>query len=199
MSTTGTRLARSYTRLTDHQLVARVRGGGLAGQLAFSVLADRYRAAIVRRCRQQLGNVHDAQDVAQEVLLRVYRGLYSFRGQASFRTWLSAIVENECLSYVRRRNRHVLSEHVRSLIELHEAQVHGAARHDEALVATLPKALAVLPEAARQVIYLRFYKEYSLAEIADVLGITLSAVKMRLYRGLEQLRVWYCRELDAVL
>lgn len=199
MSTVGERLSHVDTAPSDEQLVERVRGRGVAGRLAFSVLADRYREAVVRRCRFRLGNPDDAQDVAQEVLLRVYRGLESFRGQASFRSWLSAIVENECLSYVRRRNRHVLSEHVRSLIELHEAQVHGAARHDEALVATLPKALAVLPEPGRQVIYLRFYKEYSLAEIADVLGITLSAVKMRLYRGLEQLRVWYCRELDAVL
>jgi len=192
MSRTWARPHPSYAGLSDDQLVGRVRLRGVAGQLAFSALVDRYREAIVRRCRHRLGNVHDAQDVAQEVLLRVYRGLDNFLGQASFRTWLFAIVENECLTYARRRNRHVLSGHLRSLIELHEAQMRTTTRPDEGLAATVPKALASLPEPGRQVLYLRFYEERSLAEIADMLDISLSAAKMRLYRGLEQLRVCYC-------
>ncbi len=82
--------------LSDEELVERVRRRGVAGRLAFEALADRYSAAITRRCRYRLGNVHDAEDVTQEVLVRIYRGLGNYRGQASFRTWLFAIVENEC-------------------------------------------------------------------------------------------------------
>ena len=198
MSTRCAGSGRSHAGLSDEQLVERARGRGVAGQLAFSVLAERYREVVVRRCRHRLGNAHDAQDVAQEVLLRVYRSLGGFRSQASFRTWLLVIVENECLTHARRRQRHVLSEHLRGLIELHEAQVRSAVRTDEALAAAMPKALRGLPEPGRQVVYMRFYQERSLAEIADVLGISLSAVKMRLYRGLDQLREWYCREFDTV-
>jgi len=192
MSKTWARPDRSYAGLSDDQLVRRVGVRGVAGQLAFSALVERYREAIIRRCRHRLGNIHDAQDVSQEVLLRVYRGLDNFRGQASFRTWLSAIVENECLTYARRRNRHVLSGHLRRLIELHEAQMRTTSRPYEGLAATVPRALASVPEPGRQVLYLRFYEERSLAEIADILDISLSAAKMRLYRGLEQLRVCYC-------
>ncbi len=198
MSTRGGRQSRVHAGLSDEQLVERVFGRGVLRQLAFSVLANRYRDAVVRRCRYRLGNLDDAQDVAQEVLLRVYRGLENFRGQASFRTWLSAIVENECLSSASRRGRHVLSDHLRSLIELHEAQGRSAQRHDPALAASMRKALSGVAEPGRQVLYLRFYQERPLVEIADVLGISLSAAKMRLYRGLEQLRVCYRGELDAL-
>ena len=198
MSTRGERLSQVHTGLSDEQLVERVRGRGVAGRLAFSVLADRYREAVVRRCRFRLGNPDDAQDVAQEVLLRVYRGLESFRGQASFRSWLSAIVENECLTYAARRRRHVLSDHLRSLIELHEVQVRAAGKPDEALAVSVRRALSGVAEPGRQVLYLRFYQERSLVEIADVLEISLSAAKMRLYRGLQQLSVCYQRQRDAV-
>ena len=198
MDTRRRGLGNIHAGLSDEQLVERVRGRGAAGQLAFSVLADSYRAAVVRRCRYRLGNLDDAQDVAQEVFLRVYRGLESFRGQASFRTWLGAIVENECLSFAARRGRHVLSDHLRSLIELHEAQERSAETPDVVVAASMRKALSRVPEPGRQVLYLRFYRECPLVEIAEVLGISLSAAKMRLYRGLEQLRVRYGRELEPV-
>ena len=197
MSTRWARPARVYAGWSDERLVAQARRPGVAGQLAFSVLADRYREAVVRRCRYRLGNLDDAQDVAQEVLLRAYRGLDRFQGQASFRTWLSAIVENECATFAVRRGRHVLTDHLRSLIELHEAQGRSASSPDPALAGSVRKALAAVGEPGRQVLYLRFYQERSLAEIAEVLEISLSAAKMRLYRGLEQLRVCYRRELGA--
>ncbi len=72
-------------------------------------------------------------------------------------------------------------------------------RPDETLAATVSDALAGIAEPGRQVLYLRFYEDCSLAEIAHRLDISLSAAKMRLYRGLEQLRDWYRRERDTAL
>ena len=65
-------------------------------------------------------NRHDAEDALQETLLRAYRGLDRFRGQASVLTWLTTIADNQCASLARRRARQVVGEHLQQSIRLHE-------------------------------------------------------------------------------
>jgi RNA polymerase sigma-70 factor (ECF subfamily) len=142
-----------------------------------------------------LGNYQDAQDVTQCVLLRAYHSLGRFEGRSTFRTWLHAISENQCRTYLVQRARYVQTEHIESLIELCNA---GATSESDVRVEqnAVSVALEQVSPQAREVLRLRFFEDYSLEEIANALAISLSAAKMRLYRALEQFKARYLLLVD---
>ncbi len=183
----------SFQRLDDANLVARGQTRDAAAILAFSVLVERHRGSLLRRCQACLGNRHDAEDALQETLLRAYCGLGGFRGESSVRTWLIAIADNQCYSLAQRRARHIIGEHLRGLIELHERQRAPVAGDDR--LPGLQRALAAVPRRDREILHLRFFQDRALEEIAGILGIGLSAAKMRLYRAIE--RLGYCLDHAA--
>lgn len=91
-----------------------IRGPGW--QQAFTSLIDGYRPYLFRRCRGQLRNAADAEDVLQETFINVYRFAHRFEGRASLKTWLTRIADNQCYTFLRK-----LPEHMLALIEVHEA------------------------------------------------------------------------------
>jgi RNA polymerase sigma-70 factor (ECF subfamily) len=177
-------------QLDDGQLVRLVQKRGLGWKLAFNVLLGRHRRWVVGHCVLRLGNYQDAQDVTQRVLLRAYHSLGRFEGRSAFRTWLHAITENQCRTYLVQRARYVQTDHIESLIELCNA---GAASESDALVEqdAVSMALEQVSRQAQEVLRLRFFEDCSLEEIAAALAISLSAAKMRLYRALDQFKARY--------
>ena len=147
-------------------------------------LLQRYRQTLLTRCYLYLKNRQDAEDAAQETELRVFRAIHGFRQESSFRTWLLAIADRQCHDLARQRARHLLSDHIRDLIEIHEQvlrhRVDSGEAHDLA-----HRAMARIRGRERDILMLRFYTDLSLRDIADHLGLGLSATKMRLYRALE--------------
>ncbi len=174
---------KSFESLDDKKLVACVQTRDAAAKLAFSVLIERYRAPLLRRCERRLRNRHDAEDALQETLLRAYRGLGGFRGEASVSTWLTAIADNQCASLAQRRARHVMGEHLRQLILLHE-EVQPAYESGDDRPRRAQRTFARAPCRDREILFLRFFQDLTLEEIASTLGIGLSTAKMRLYRAL---------------
>lgn len=149
-----------------------------------SVLIQRHHNSLQARCYAYLRNRHDAEDAAQETELRAFRAIRNFRRDASFRTWLFAIGDRQCHDLARKRVHHVLSEHLRSMIEMHEENLVNADHADEVGEA-VSKILTRLPRRERDVLMLRFYLDLPLRDISAQLGLGLSATKMRLYRALE--------------
>jgi RNA polymerase sigma-70 factor (ECF subfamily) len=158
---------------------------------AFTVLLARYRPWIYRRCLFRLGNQYDAEDATQDIVMRLYAKLHQFKGRSKFKSWLTRIIDNYCITFAVRRARYTTGEHIQQLIEL---QQHEDVTDPYAMLAEqeqMHQALSSLSENARQVICLRFYGEFSLLEIARMLCLTLSAAKARLYRAIEQLKHVY--------
>ena len=149
-----------------------------------SLLLQRHHSALLARCYAYLRNREDAEDAAQETELRAFRAIRNFRQDASFRTWLFAIGERQCHDLARKRARHVLTEHLRSLIEMHEESLANALQADES-EQVVSKVFTRLPRRERDVLMLRFYLDLPIQEISAYLGLGLSATKMRLYRALE--------------
>lgn len=130
-----------------------------------------------------------AEDITQEIFLTVYLKLDSFTGKSSIRTWIYSIAINKCKDYL--RNWHVrkisVHENIKDLLtskrngpdEEFEVKIESAQLVDEVLR---------LPVKYREVILLYYYKELSIKEISDVIGIGESTVKVRLHRGREKLR-----------
>jgi len=171
----------------DATLVASAQTQGAAATVAFTRLIQLHQGALLRRCQLYLKNREDAEDAAQETILRAYRALHAFKGDASFRTWLFAIADNQCHTLSARRRKHLLSDHMQALIEVHERVNRERDCPDAETVKHVRRALETLPAASQDVVMLRYYQDMSLEEVAATTGLGLSATKMRLYRALNQL------------
>lgn len=157
---------------------------------AFDELVRQTSAATYTLALRLVGNAEDARDVTQEAYLRAYRGLATFRGDAQFTTWLYRITANCASSYLGRRARHRHDDltddlPVASTDPAGDPQSRGevAALRDELIV-----ALRRLPPKLRAVVVLRDVYDLSHAEIAEELGISESAAKVRLHRARHRLR-----------
>ena len=177
---------------TDEELVEAFRGGDLA---AFDVLVGRWDRKVRGAIHRILGSEDDARDLCQETFLKAYRALGTFKGEARFSSWLYQIAVNLCRDRMRRRKGKTMV----SIGDLEEEGMGlvGAPGRPSALdlveasdlKRAVAAAVAALPEAQREIIVLKEYQELTFVEIAEVLGVPLSTVKTRLYRGLGQLRV----------
>ena len=172
--------------LTD--LVAAARDGD---QQAFEELVRATYADTYTLAYRLTGDEEDARDVVQETYLRAWKGLKGFRGDAQFSTWLYRITANTAYTTVKRRRRHradaldaMLEEPVETRIE---AQPEESATQSAAL-ARLAAAVEQLPAKLRVLVVLKDVYGLSHEEIAEELGISVSAAKVRLHRGRKRLR-----------
>ena len=150
----------------------------------FGVLMDRHLAAVRRRIRGMTRSVSDADDIMQEVQLKIWRGLGSFRSEASFRTWMTRVAINEALQFYRKANRVPLVHDRTELAELtsaSESPLQACVRAE--LTGRLKAAVERLPVKLKQVVDLHNLQELSLQETAQELQATTPAVKTRLFRA----------------
>lgn len=132
--------------------------------------------SLYRFCLMQMKNPADAEDILQEVFYKRLTQAPAFQSQEHERAWLFRVAVNPCRDEFRKSRRKEVSLELAS-----EATLKPEQRQ-------LLEEVAALPEKQRTVIHLHYYEGYSLQEIADLLGITLSSVKMRMKRGREALR-----------
>jgi RNA polymerase sigma-70 factor (ECF subfamily) len=178
---------------------ARILRGLRAGiEDAYEELIQRYEQPIYSLVYRLLGNQSDACDVVQEVFLKIFRSVNSFRGQSSLRTWIYRIAVNEAHNhrrwFVRHCRREVSleregAEHD-SALEL--AQDPGRSPYDLALDGEtrtlIEHALTQINPLFRTAVVLRDIQNLSYEEIAEILQISLGTVKSRIVRGREALR-----------
>jgi RNA polymerase sigma-70 factor, ECF subfamily len=158
----------------------------------FHELIRPYERRVYAMALSFLHNEADAEDAAQETFLKAFRNLANFRGEAKFGTWLISIVLNEARSRIRRRD----SVKMESLDEPKEdqGQTLPAMLHDWKEIPSevlerkevrllLQDAITALPMIYREVFRLRDIEDLSVSEAAQVLGITISSVKVRLHRA----------------
>ena len=166
----------------EDQLIARSRGGDTH---AFDVLVERYQDRVYDLAYRITGHHADAQDAAQESFVKAYRSLRTFRGDASFSTWLHRIAVNAALDAVRRRPPASPAPDERagaSLDPLADRAERVEARE------RIHRAIAALPLEQRVVVTLRDVQGWSYEEIAAIVEIPIGTVRSRLARGREALR-----------
>lgn len=155
-------------------------GAARSGDLdAFEALVRRHQTTVYRVAIRMLRSESDAQDAAQEAFVQAWRALARFRSDSSFATWLYRIVTNRCLNMIQqRRSEQPLPDRLIALAGDPASQAETSQRL-EALV----KAIHDLPGEQRAAIVLREFQGLPYEEIAEVLGISASAVKGRIHRG----------------
>ncbi len=187
----------TLTTLTDEELVERCKRELPDNTQSYEVLVQRHTHPVYRLVYRMVGNREEAEDITQEVFVKAYKSLHAFKQQASFSTWLHRIATNSAFDALVKIKRHckttvsithfcsavkseeneVLRLHLASMAGPEESILQGELRE------SLRRVLQTLdPEQARLLV-MRDFNELSYNEIANVLGVSVSAVKMRIHRA----------------
>jgi RNA polymerase sigma-70 factor (ECF subfamily) len=172
-------------QFTDQALIEEVLGGS---RIAFDQLMQRYEQVVYRVCFSYTRNQDDAMDVTQNVFLKVYAKMGSYRGSGTFRSWLLRIAHRENINWQRSRRKHLSYE---DLDPAHTPR-HPADQESEVLRSErrrhLAGALTDLNPKQRLAVSLRYYEGLSIREIAAVLKTTEGNARSILFRSLQKLR-----------
>jgi RNA polymerase sigma-70 factor (ECF subfamily) len=157
---------------------------------AFRILVDREAAAVIRACHRVLGDVHEAEDAAQEAFVTAFQSLAGWRGDGPFGAWLTRIALRIALRRAQRRRDVTWIDPLQpaSGIDLPGGQDPVATTLRVERASAVRAAVAKLDEPYREVVALRFFADLSLDEIASQTGRPLGTVKTHLHRGLLRLR-----------
>jgi RNA polymerase sigma-70 factor, ECF subfamily len=175
------------TETDDFTLIQAVQAGD---HKSFESLVRRYQRQVASQIYLSLGNRDEVEDIAQEVFIRVYQSLHRFKFDGSFYSWIYRITLNLCIDEVRKRKiRKVLSLDFLTEDSLEKnKKVKGHHTPVETMLEEEKKkmiqsALGKLSLEYREVLILREYQDFSYNEIAEALGLTLEAVKSRIFRA----------------
>jgi len=180
----GVRADGPLDELTELELVGACLDGRPA---AFDLIVERHKRNVYQLCYRFVGNHEDASDLSQDVFLRAYRGLKSFRGQSSLGTWLYRIGVNVCLNRVSVKTPRTESIDERQHVDTRAESAPERLLRDER-AARVRAAVAELPRKQQAALVLRVYEELPHQEIAKILGSSVGAVKANVFHALQNLK-----------
>lgn len=146
-------------------------------------IMDTYGNMLFRLCLITLGNANDAEDAVQETLIKYLQRAPQFENSEHEKAWLITVATNKCKDMLRFRSRHLY-------VDIDEMKEYSQDFTDSGIM----DALMGIPDKFRTVLVLYYVEEYSIEEIAKIIGKTASAVKMRLQKGRRLLKEAYGRE-----
>jgi len=178
----------SVDQKTEAEIVIRVLKGD---RQAYALLVDEYKNPIYNLAYRMTNNLHDAEDLAQETFIRAYQNLSRYDQNRIFFTWLYTIGINLIRNHLKkndRRSEPLTDAHIASASRAREKQTTEENIPAEEKMLQLEKSLQKLPVDLREAIVLKYYQGLTFEEVSVITGDSQSAVKMRVYRGLEKLK-----------
>jgi len=151
---------------------------------AYWQIFEQYEKQIYWIAYIQLKNVEDALDVVQETAYLSYKKLHSLKDDQMYKSWLMRIAYNCAMDVLRKKNKEAIlePEYENYIADIKEYE------EDYATTITLKEVMEVLQPMERTAITLRYYEDYKLIEIADIMGLPIGTVKTIIYRSLSKLR-----------
>ncbi|MCB0374588.1 MAG: sigma-70 family RNA polymerase sigma factor [Sinomicrobium sp.] len=156
---------------------------------AYACLVEKYKGMVFTLAVRILKDRETAEEVAQDVFVKSYQSLSGFKGNSKFATWLYSITYNASMDVLKRNKKFTASEAVERLSDTRTTPEENALERlmtndrNEAVNA----AVAALPEEDRTIIWLYYFDELSLREIAKVVNLSVANVKIKLYRSRKRL------------
>ena len=174
-------------------------------QTAFSQLIDAYQQKVFGTCISFVPNKEDAEDIAQEVFLEVYKSISKFKGNSKLSTWIYRIATNKCLEFIRKKNTKKRFAFMQTILGneipldktsyFTEFNHPGIVLENKEKSATIFKAINTLPETQRVIFTLAKIDGKSYQEIVEITGKSLSSVESVMFRAKkalkEKLEVFY--------
>ncbi|MGA8347133.1 MAG: RNA polymerase sigma factor [Isosphaeraceae bacterium] len=174
---------------TDDSLAARVKAGDAE---AFAILVERHRAGLVRLASLLIGDLDEAESIAQEAMTRALTGIAGYDPQTPFLAWIRGIVLNLARQHQRRLRRHAVVTDPSLLASAPGEQgrrqgVLSAILRDE-LASRLWLAVGQLPESYREAVVLHYVEGMDYSQISQITGVSAGALRVRALRGRNLLR-----------
>jgi len=182
-------------KVTDYALAQKSATGDM---VAFEQLYERHNRRVYSLCLRMTSNVQEAEDLAQEVFIQLFRKIGSFRGESAFTTWLHRLTVNQVLMHFRKRN--VKLEQTTDDGETPIQIVVGTANPNQMPVVdriALDKAIAQLPPGYRTVFTLHDIEGHEHEEISRMLGCSVGTSKSQLHKARMKLRMLLRQQNDA--
>ncbi len=183
--------------LDDNQLIKKAQRGDMQ---AFEQLIYRYDRHVLNIAKSFRNNDDDAKDIYQEVFMRVHKGLKNFQFKSEFSTWLYRIATNVCITFENRKkrfshdsiNREIGSEDEESSTTLADF-IPGSSSTDSLAVGSdlsghINRALETLPSQQKMVFTLKYFQDYKIREIADIMQCAEGTVKRYLFTATNKMR-----------
>ena len=166
----------------EAEIVAKVLKGY---KQAYALLVEEYKSAIFNLAYRMTGSAEDAEDLTQETFIRAYQYLWRYDQRKKFFTWLYTLAFNLIKNHLRKNKKENHSEELSalSLTDNNPSQEERLIEDQE-----ISSCLLRLEDELRALLIMKYQQELSFEEIAQITGKSLSAVKMRIYRGLEKLK-----------
>ena len=176
------------TGLNDNEIISKVLGGD---QQAYALLVDRYQRYVFTLTLRFVKTREDAEEVAQDVFIKVYRSLADFRGASKFSTWLYTIVNTTCITFLRKKKLETHSLDNEKVFEAADSIDSGMRANlieQKSRVAMVNQAIQLLNPDDAEILTLFYKGEQTLDEIAVILAIEPNAAKVRLHRARTRLK-----------
>jgi len=181
--------------INQEELIKNLRSGN---QAAFSLLIDDYQQKVFHTCISFVPNKEDAEDIAQEVFLEVYKSIGKFKGNSKLSTWIYKICTNKCLEFIRKKNakkRLVFMQRILgNEIPLDKTNFFTEFNHPGILLEhkeqseTIYLAINTLPESQKSVFTLAKLDGKTYQEIAEITGKSMSSVESIMFRAKKNLQ-----------
>lgn len=181
--------------MTEEKLIAALKSGN---QKVFSQVIDDYQQKVFGTCISFIPNKEDAEDVAQEVFLEVFKSIAKFKGDSKLSTWIFKIATNKCLEFIRKKNAKKRFAFMQTIlgneVPLDKTSYFTEFNHPGVLLenkeksVTIYKAINTLPEAQRVVFTLAKIDDKSYQEIVEITGKSLSSVESLMFRAKKSLQ-----------
>lgn len=176
--------SQNFVSMTDEELVQFIIHNGNTS--LFGILYDRYGQKVYQKCLGFAESRDAAEDLTQDVFVKLYLNLKSFRGEAKFSTWLYSFTYNHCVNY----SKSILRRQ-RDNVELQEEALYVSTADEEVTdeeifsltVEKLQEALGLIDPEDKIVLLMKYQDDKSIKDIAQLLELGESAVKMRLHRA----------------
>lgn len=189
------RASTSLESADDEELLRRAREAPDGDLRPFEQLVLRYQKRVVANCRYITRDPNNAEDLAQEVMVKVFFALPSFEGRSTFRYWLQRVKANHCLNHLKKQEgKSFVTVDEPAAEGIAQLKVDSTAEKEAALIGAreiIGRVLDSMSKNLRLPLVLCDMDELSYEEVARLLGISLSAVKMRIKRAREEFRARY--------
>ncbi|MGI4883551.1 MAG: RNA polymerase sigma factor [Janthinobacterium lividum] len=178
--------------MEDHEILAKFQDPA-SRNLAFNQLVRKYQRKVYWHVRKMVVDHADADDLTQDVFVKVWKHLGNFRQDAQLFTWIYRIATNECLGFLNSKRRRFLLPLNDVGAELAEKLEADPALAGDEIELTLQKAILQLPDKQRLVFNLRYYDEMPYEQMAEVTGTSVGALKASYHHAVKKVEAYVTR------
>ncbi|MDH5609983.1 MAG: RNA polymerase sigma factor [Cyclobacteriaceae bacterium] len=185
-------MSTNFDHFSEEELIRLIRTDG--NWRYFSELVYRHEEYVIQKCRGFVKDQEAARDLSQEIFIKIFMSLGNYRSEAKFKTWLYSIIYHACIDHLRKNKRNVhhiitekLADEISEVLDLDEPA------DDELTLQVLDELMEELLPEEKLILLLKYKEKHTIKAIELTLGLSESAVKMRLSRAREKINRLYKR------